>query len=325
MFKLWQHGNGKWYVLYGPRLKKRASSGSRDRAEAETFLAQFIATFNEPVVDEPTVGEILTAYRDDHGKGLRGQDGLRYAVAALDKRIGKLLPAHLSPTIAKRYALERGAKPGTILREIGVLRAALSYAKAHKMIAEKPAIPNPVAAPPPRDRWLTKDEAGKLLKACYDPHMRLFVILGLTTCARSSAILEAKWDQIDFEQRRMDFGRGHGNKRRAFVRLNDDAVEALDAAKKLSCTDYVIEFHGRRIASVKKGFAAACARAGIKDVTPHILRHSAATWMVEAGVPIAEVARMLGDSERTVERVYGKHSPEYLRRASNALQFTERA
>ena len=37
------------------------------------------------------------------------------------------------------------------------------------------------------------------------------------------------------------------------------------------------------------------------------------------GVPLSEVARLLGDSEKTVERVYGKHAPDYLRRAVNAL------
>ncbi len=41
--------------------------------------------------------------------------------------------------------------------------------------------------------------------------------------------------------------------------------------------------------------------------------------MVMAGVPLAEVARMLGDSEAMVEKVYGKHSPDYLRRAADAL------
>ena len=37
------------------------------------------------------------------------------------------------------------------------------------------------------------------------------------------------------------------------------------------------------------------------------------------GVPLSEVARVLGDSEKTVETVYGKHSPDYLRRAVHAL------
>jgi hypothetical protein len=38
------------------------------------------------------------------------------------------------------------------------------------------------------------------------------------------------------------------------------------------------------------------------------------------GVPLTEVARLLGDSEKTIETVYGKHAPDYLRRAVNALK-----
>src|SRR5437588_642800 len=64
---------------------------------------------------------------------------------------------------------------------------------------------------------------------------------------------------------------------------------------------------------------AACARAGLEDCSPHVLRHTAATHMVMARVPLAEIARLLGDSEAMVERTYGKHSPDYLRGAVDAL------
>lgn len=59
--------------------------------------------------------------------------------------------------------------------------------------------------------------------------------------------------------------------------------------------------------------------AHLEGVTPHTLRHTAATWMVAGGVPLGEVARYLGDSERTTERVYAKHSPDYLRGAARVL------
>ena len=39
-----------------------------------------------------------------------------------------------------------------------------------------------------------------------------------------------------------------------------------------------------------------------------------------AGVPLSEIARMLGDSEAVVQRVYAKFTPEYLARATGALQ-----
>ena len=58
----------------------------------------------------------------------------------------------------------------------------------------------------------------------------------------------------------------------------------------------------------------------LTKVTPHTLRHTAAAWMVQKGVPMAKVAKMLGDSEKTVERVYSHHAPEFLQDAAAALQ-----
>jgi integrase len=103
------------------------------------------------------------------------------------------------------------------------------------------------------------------------------------------------------------------------VPINAVALAELQAQRTVAVTEHVIEFRGKPVASVKNGFAAACHRAGIEDCSPHVLRHSAASNMVMLGVPLREVARMLGDSEAMVERVYGKHSPDYLRRAADAL------
>lgn len=321
--QLWKHRNGKWYILHGPRLKRRISTGTPDRREAEIKLSQFIAGGQEPTLSEISVQAILEGYRDDHGKGLRGQCGLRYGITALVRRLGDLKPDHLTPTVIKRYAAERGAADGTILREVGILRAALGWAKNHNLIVNKPQIPNPVKAPPGRKRWMTKAEAETLLGACVEPHVKLFITLALSTCARMGAILEARWGQVDWERKRIDFGEGHRNKRRTIVPIEGDAFEALEAAKRLSCSDYIVEFRGKPLKTMKTGFAAACRRAGLSGVTPHILRHTGASWAVEAGIPDEEVGRMLGISAEMVRKVYGHFSPNYLRGAVAALQLNQ--
>lgn len=320
--QLWKHPNGTYYVLHGPRLKRRLSTRTRDRREADRFLANFIAGHADPQPNAPTVGQILTGYESDRLPKVRATGALSYATRSLHERLADLRPEHLTPATIQRYARERGAKAGTILREIGVLRAALAWAHARRWITSIPTISNPVKAPPPRDRWLSRDEARRLLAACQEPHVRLFVILALTTAARTSAILEAKWDQVDFERAVVDYGEGHGNKRRTIVPLNADALKALRAAQELGCSDYVVEFRGKPIKNIQNGFGAACDRAELTDVTPHILRHTAATWMVMDGVPLAQVARVLGDSEATTERVYAKHAPGFLVRATSALQLS---
>jgi len=130
--------------------------------------------------------------------------------------------------------------------------------------------------------------------------------------------LDLKWSQIDFNKRLIDFGPGHGNKRRAIVPMNDDVYKALTAARELAQTGHVIEYHSKPCREIKIAFHRLSKDCNIK-ASAHTLRHTAATWMVMAGVPLAEVARVLGDSEKTVEKVYGKHAPDYLRRAVGAL------
>lgn len=72
--------------------------------------------------------------------------------------------------------------------------------------------------------------------------------------------------------------------------------------------------------SVARAFKAACAKAGLDDVSPHVLRHSAAVRMVEQGVSIAEVGQYLGHTDLKVTyRVYGRFSPGHLKRAADAL------
>lgn len=321
MHQLWQHPNGVYYVLYGPRLKRRISTGSRVRTpDAENYLAQFIAGSQDPQPKEPTVGAIIEAYRDDVVRRVRSKQTLRFSTDVLLRRLGNFRPQHLTPATIKRYAAERGASGGSILREIGVLRASLAWALEHKWIATKPIISNPVKTPLPRDRWITKDEARRLIAGCTEPHVRTFVTVALMTAARMGAILEARWGQVDWEAKRLDFGDGHGNKRRSIAPLNGELERALRAAKELACSDFIIEYRGKPVFTVKNGFSAACRRAGLVDVTPHVLRHSAATWLAIDGVPLNEIARLLGDTEATVERVYAKHTPEFLRRATGALQ-----
>lgn len=204
------------------------------------------------------------------------------------------------------------------MRELGTLKAALHYAEGNRWIAKQPQFIMPVSAPPPRDLWLTREQVQTLINTAIAPHMKLFILMAVSTAARSGAILDLTWQQIDFDRRLIDFGRGWGNKRRTVIPINDELYEHLKTAKELAQSVYVIEYHYKQVASVKTGFRRLCKQCGI-IASPHVLRHTAATWLVMDGVPLAEVARLLGDSERTVEKVYGKHAPDYLRRAVNSL------
>ena len=56
-------------------------------------------------------------------------------------------------------------------------------------------------------------------------------------------------------------------------------------------------------------------------MTPHTLRHTAATWLMQAGVDLWEAAGFLGMTAETLERVYGHHHPDHLKNAARGISF----
>ncbi|WP_406679226.1 site-specific integrase [Rhodovulum sulfidophilum] len=164
----------------------------------------------------------------------------------------------------------------------------------------------------------------RLLAAALDPHIKLAMLLMLTTAGRSGAILELTWDRVDFASRTIrlaanDLGPRKG---RATVPINDTLMAALQDAQRAAVSDFVVEWGGRPVRSIKTGFNAAVARAGIDHCTPHDLRRTAGRFMAEAGVPIEEIAEYLGHTNPNITRsTYARFSPEHLRRAAGSLEF----
>jgi len=330
-YRFWQESNGIIHIVWNERIEtasgrfhtqtRRFSTRTKNWNAAEQFRAQFIAGLVNPAPPpEPTIGYLLTRYRNEHGINTRSLSTMDQQMKPLKAFFGDLLPSHISNALLADYAKQREVSDGTILRSLGILKAAIHYAEGNRWIEKQPQFVMPVKQPPPRDLWLTREQVGILIDQAKSPHIQLFIMLAVSTAARSGAILDLTWQQVDFERRIIDYGRGYGNKRRAVVPINDDLYEALYVAQEMALTDHVIEFNGKPIKSLKKSFAKLCKDNRI-TASPHVLRHTAATWMVMDGVPLAEVARLLGDSERTVEKVYGKHAPDYLRRAVNSLNF----
>jgi integrase len=82
----------------------------------------------------------------------------------------------------------------------------------------------------------------------------------------------------------------------------------------------VIEWNGVPVNSVRKGFAAVVKAAGLSvDVTPHILRHTCATWLMQKGVDLWDAAGFLGMTVQQLESTYGHHHPDFQHEAAEAL------
>ena len=103
--------------------------------------------------------------------------------------------------------------------------------------------------------------------------------------------------------------------------MNATLRAALTTARESATSDYVVEWAGDRIGSIRTGFNAAAKRAKLKDVTPHVCRHTAAVRMASAGIPMSRISQFLGHSNTSVtERVYARYAPDHLADAAATLE-----
>lgn len=311
---------GVWCLYWrdGRNKPRRRSLGTTDRAEAER-LKRDIEQDALKSAAPSTIGGIVDAFQKDREARGGDESNRRHAWKAASKTFDHLEPHHVTRELCREFTKARrkaGSKDSTIIKQLSLLRAALRW--------HDPNTPAVVELPPdplPSSRHLTHEEAARLLDACAVPHIELFVTLALTTGARTGALLDLTWDRIDFDRELIYLGQGRGNKGRGNPPMNESAREALLIAREAAVSDYVIEYAGRQVGSIRRGFASAAKTAGMPDVTPHVLRHTAAVWMAEAGLPMSEISQYLGHSSTAVtERTYARYSPTYLRKAASALE-----
>jgi integrase len=229
-------------------------------------------------------------------------------------------------------------------RELEDLRAAINYHRREGLCSEIVSVVLPERAIA-RERWLTRSEAARLLWAAWRArqvmrdeetlravgrHVARFILVGLYTGTRSAAICGAALiptvgrGHVDLERGvfyRLAIGRRRTKKRQPPVKLPPRLLAHVRrwAARGLA-RKAVVEWNGKPVESVRKGFAAAVQAAGLGvDVTPHILRHTCATWLMQSGVNLWDAAGFLGMTVQQLEQGYGHHHPEYQEQAATAL------
>jgi integrase len=172
---------------------------------------------------------------------------------------------------------------------------------------------------------LTRSEVARLLWAARrTPHLARFILLGIYTGSRSGILLAAQWSWIDLVggimRRRAPGTAENKQKRTPPVKLGARIQAHLRRWRRLdgvTVNGFVVHYDGKRIQKMRRSWRTAARVAGLgSDVTPHTLRHTRATWLMQAGVDYWEAAGHLGMSLEMLERNYGHHHPDAQKRAA---------
>ncbi len=350
-----------WVILDRSR---HISTGclAHETTAAQAKFAAYVAENHRPQnrerdIERIDIADVLSLYADARAGQVSRDDELFARLERLNNFWGNRKLAEVNGDTCRAYVAARESV-SSARRDLEDLRAAINLhtregrhrGKVHVVLPAKQTA---------RTRWLTRSEVASLAWAAWRAretqtvhrgsrlnelvaterrplqHIARFVLMAVYTGTRSGAITSASISRgigrsfVDLERGiyyRLAEGQRETKKRQPPVPLPPRLLAHLRRwAAKGIIRDAVIEWNGAPVGSVKTGFASAVRLAGLgDDVTPHTLRHTAATWLMQAAVDKWEAAGFLGMSVEMLDRVYGHHHPEHLKTAAQAIGYRRR-
>ena len=174
-----------------------------------------------------------------------------------------------------------------------------------------------------KERFLSKEEAEKLLGAIQkspNKMLQYIVPMLILTGARKNEVLKAKWEDFNFEQKVWRIPMSKSGKAR-YVPLSDGVEQILSNVPVFDACSYVFPNPKtlKPYISFFHAWNTARKSVGLGDVRVHDLRHSFASFLVNAGRSLYEVQKILGHTQIKTTQRYAHLSQESLLSAANAV------
>ncbi|RZM36660.1 MAG: site-specific integrase [Sphingomonas sp.] len=335
-------------MVDGQRIHRaigRASEGVT-RQQAEDAIEAFRTKAREGRLDlpkgrkiHPTFGELAPAYirRLDENGG-RNMKAKRQHVEQLlvpffgGFRADRITGSHIQDYVRRR--LDTGLKQATINRELATLShlfrrfARWGWIKTDDM-------PDLEKGPEPRKRIvvLSDESIAKLMNAAVDdqdPRTWLFVAFGLNTAMRHGEIVRVRFADVDLDSRRIFIPQAKAGEREQPITpalatmIRQQRQMHGDEATWLFPSRSRCGKHPHRL-SMAKQFLRAVLRAELNpaEVTPHVMRHTAITRLVRAGVDLPTIQRISGHKTLAMVlryvHIHGEHIDTAIAAIDNAF------
>jgi integrase/recombinase XerD len=171
---------------------------------------------------------------------------------------------------------------------------------------------------------LSKDEIKQLFKATRFGRNRLMLQFMYGSGCRVSEVVKIKVDDINLKEKTANIRGGKGNKDRVII-LSKAWIKDLKKylkKKKIKSEFVFSKKNGKNLSTdtVQRIVRASAKKAGItKHVTPHSLRHSYATHLLEAGTNIRYIQALLGHSNLNTTQIYTNVASDQLKKVESPL------
>ena len=322
-----KRGHTWWMSFMYQGLQVRRSTGTTDKRLAEAIFGQVKVQiiegrfFEKLTEQQRTFTELLDRYLSEHAARRANYRRELTSVKNLKAFFGNPTLDQVTPKRIVAYKNQRyidGVKPATINRELATLKKAFNLARREWEWCND----NPVCRVSmeqennTRDRWLTVDEEMPLLHAAA-PWLRELMLFAIHTGMRQGEILGLTWAGVDLFGRIVTVFKSKNGERRS-IPLNQTALELLKHKYGSRSVETELVFPSNaqtrlNASNISRSLNLALEKAKMADFHFHDLRHTCATRMVQGGVDLYKVQRLLGHKSPIMTQRYAHHYPESLR------------
>jgi len=329
-----KRGDLWWMSFMFQGRQIRRSTGTADRRLAEAILGKVRVQivegryFEKPKEMPRRFFELMDRFAIEHAPRRASCPRLLIHVAHLKRFFGDVLLNEVTPKRIVAYKNKRyvdQVMPATINRELATLKKAFNLGRREwEWCAENPVTRVSMEKENnARDRWLSHEEEHRLHHVA-PKWLRDIVTFAIHTGLRMGEILALTWQGVDLSRRTLTVLKSKNGERRT-IPLNRTVMDLLTHRSRVRppSVEYVFWSEaGTQVdgPNLRRAFRSATKKAQIEDLHFHDLRHTFATRIVQVGVDLYKVQRLLGHKSPQMTQRYAHHYPESLRDGVEALE-----
>lgn len=335
MFCLSKRSNGYYYIFYTGTSGKTTCKSTRTKNKSDALM--YLLNFREEIrkaEQQKIIPKLLSQFISeflDYSKMVHTPKTVfayRNSLKYLQKYFGERLISQISKNEMITY-LDIRLRESSIYqarKDLICFSSCFNYALTRNLIVENPCKGiKRIKLPQKQPLFFTEEEFSSLVNIIDKPVIRDIAIFAVNTGLRQMEILTLLWTQVDFKARMLILdNRNHLTKSKKIrsIPLNDKTFSVLQERNKRRSSEFVFTRKGRKINQdyIVKQFKKYVIEAKLNpSLSFHSLRHTFASWLIQRGVSIYNVSKLLGHSDIKVTEIYTHLRTEDLQNSVNML------
>lgn len=326
--------NGTYYVFYLNERGKRTciSTKAKFKSDANKFLMRFKDELEKRQSQKVTpinLKEFANEFRSHSALIHSYKTGRDYQSVfnKLIKSFGNVPLTDLTENSISDYLKERNKiSLYTSSKDLRYLRSCLGYAVKKKYLLFNPCSNiKSIKVPEKQPLFLSETDYQVLLNTIDNKDIKDVVIFAVNTGLRLMEILTLEWNQVNFKDRYLILDNNNHitkSKRIRSVPLNISALQVLTERERETKSNFVFTINDSIINGdvLSKKFKSYIIKAKLNPKLKfHSCRHSFASWLVQKGISLYQVSKLLGHSDLKITQIYSHLTPDNLKSAVDIL------